>query len=446
MERDSIDLGTHKVSVLFRKYFLPTLLGMISMSLVATIDGIFIGQCVGSDGIAAINICVPLILIFSGLGLMSGLGCSVVASIHLSHGKEKAARLNVTQAMLFVTIATIIPTIIILPFSRETGFLLGSSEHLIPQVTDYIIWIMASMIFQIWISVGLFVIRLDGAPKTAMWCSVISALANMLLDGLFVYVLEMGVKGAGIASAISVFIGGTIAIFYMIFKAKRLKLLMPKFSKKSLRLSLRNIGYHCSIGSSSLLGECTMAMLMFMGNQIFMRYMGDNGVGAFGVACYYAPFIFMIGNAIAQSAQPIISYNFGKGNTARVVETRKIVLATAVAFGILVTLMFITCPKYLVGLFLPTNSTVAQIAINGFPYFSTGFIFFISNLAIIGYFQSVKRVVPATVFALLRGCLLLIPCFILLPMLIGNVGIWLAMPLSEVLTFVVICIYYVFKR
>lgn len=104
MKKDAIDLSSQNVFLLFGKYFIPTLLGMLSISAVTAIDGIFVGHGVGSDGIAAINLCIPLLMLFTDVGLMVGAGCSVVASIHLSRGRQKAARLNVTQAMVFVTL------------------------------------------------------------------------------------------------------------------------------------------------------------------------------------------------------------------------------------------------------------------------------------------------------------------------------------------------------
>lgn len=183
MKRDAIDLGTMNVFSLFSKYFIPTLLGMLGMSAVTAIDGIFIGHGVGSDGIAAVNICIPLLMLFTGVGLMVGAGCSVVASIHLSRGKNKAARLNVTQALLFATIVALIPTILMMAYPERTAILLGSSEHLLPLVKDYLLWFVPSWVFQIWITVSLFVIRLDGAPKLAMLCSLISAVINVCSTG-----------------------------------------------------------------------------------------------------------------------------------------------------------------------------------------------------------------------------------------------------------------------
>ena len=390
MKRDAIDLGTVKVFTLFKKYFIPTLFGMLSMSAVTAIDGIFVGHGIGSDGIAAINICIPLLMLFTGVGLMVGAGSSVVASIQLSRGKPKAARINVTQAILFVTVVALIPSALMMAYPSATARLLGASEHLAPMVREYLLWFIPSLMFQMWCSVCLFIIRLDGAPRLAMMCNVAAALISVLLGWLFIFPLGWGLMGAAFAATIGLFAGGLIGLVYLFRFARKLRFYPIKWSVKSMRLSFRNLGYQCRIGSSALLTEATLATLMFVGNQVFMKYLGGDGVGAFGIVCYYIPFVFMVGNAIAQSAQPIISYNFGLG----------------------------------------------------YPYFSTAFIFFILNLTVIGYYQSVERVKPATVLALLRGFVFLIPSFILLPQAIGTNGIWLALCLSEMLTTVVIVVMY----
>lgn len=446
MKRDAIDLSTLNVFTLFRKYFIPTLLGMLSMSAVTAIDGIFVGHGVGSDGIAAINICIPLLMLFTGVGLMIGAGCSVVASIQLSRGKNKSARLNVTQALSFVTIVSLIPSVLMMIYPENTARMLGSSEYLLPMVTDYLLWFVPSWVFQIWITVSLFIIRLDGSPKLAMLCSLVTAVINLILDWLFIFPFGWGVMGAAFATSISIVTGGLIAIAYLLFYARHLRLCPLKWSYRSLCLSIRNLSYQCRIGSSALLGEATLAVLMFVGNQVFMYYLGDNGVGAFGIACYYIPFVFMVGNAIAQSAQPIISYNFGLGHKDRIIATERIALLTSVVCGLIVTLAFTVYPNLLVGLFVNSESEAARIAIHGFPYFSIAFVFFIVNIAVIGYFQSVERIKPATFFALLRGAVFLVPSFIVLPKLLDVSGIWLALPLSEILTIAVVLFFFFNRR
>lgn len=438
MNRDTINFQKEPATTLFRKLLIPTLLGSIAMSAVSTIDGIFVGHGVGADGVAAVNIVVPIYQLIAGLGLMIGSGCSIVSTIHLSYQKQKVARINITQALVISTLFTVAIVVAVLLFPIKTARLLGTSETLQPLVLDYLKWIMPAFAFEIWMLIGLFIIRLDGSPRFAMWCNIVPALLNIILDWLFIFPLGMGVKGAAIATMASLVTGGLMAASYLLFFARSLRLIPLKISTKSLRLAWRNIGYQCKIGSSSLLGELTMAVFIYIGNWQFMRYLGDSGVGAFGIACYYTPFFFMIGNAIAQSAQPIISYNYGIGHWQHIRETRRLLLRTTLAFGGSLTLLFIFFPKGLVGLFVDTQSPAGEMASAGFPYLGTGIIFFITNIAAIGYFQSLERIKESTLFVLMRGFILLIPSFYLLPFVFGAAGMWLAMPVTEILTSMVI--------
>lgn len=434
MKRDAINFESEKTSVLFRKLLMPTLLGTISISAVTAIDGIFVGHGVGADGVGAINFIVPIYQIISGIGLMIGTGCSVVSSIHLSRQNTKAARLNITQAVLVTSVFTTLLCALMWFFPYRTARILGASDTLMPQVIDYLLWITPSYLFEVWILIGLFIIRLDGSPRYAMWCNIVPALVNMLFDWLFIFPLGMGVKGAAIATALCHVIGGSMALGYLLWKAKTLRLLRLKLSRKSLMLTARNIGYQCKIGSSTLFGELTLAVLILVGNLTFMKYLGDAGVSAFGVACYYTPFFFMVGNATAQSAQPIISYNYGIARWKEIREARKLLFMTSFAIGAMVSLLFMSIPDKLVALFVDIHGEAGQIAVKGFPYFATGILFFILNVAAIGYYQSVEQIRKATLFVSLRGCVLLIPSFIVLPKLLRVEGIWLAMPTAEFMT------------
>lgn len=434
----SLDFEKESVPVLFRRLFFPTVLGMLSMSAVTTIDGIFVGHGTGSDGIAAVNICIPLLMFFTGVGLMGGVGCSVVASVFLSRGKARLARANILQTLLFVSSVALLLWLFVALFPERVALFLGASPHLLSWVMDYLLWFTPSLLFEMWVAVALFAIRLDGAPQYAMWCSVVPAVLNVVLDWLFIFPFGWGVMGAAFATSISCFVGGVMVVYYMFFSARRLRLCLPRWGVRNLRFALRNLRTQCKIGSSAMLGEATMAVLFFVGNQVFMHYLGDDGVGAFGVSCYYLPFVFMIGNAIAQSAQPVISYNYGLDRRDRVRSAFHMSLLTTLVCGLLTTVTFVLFPELLVGLFLKSSATASRIAVAGFPYYGAGFLFFILNLCIIGYFQSVERVRPAAIFAVLRGCVFLIPCFLWLPKVMGVKGIWLAQPLAEILTLSVI--------
>jgi Na+-driven multidrug efflux pump len=246
--------------------------------------------------------------------------------------------------------------------------------------------------------------------------------------------MNMGVKGAGVATAICMVIGGIMALGYLVMPGHKLHTVMPKISAKCLRLSLRNIYYQCRIGLSSLLGELSLAIFIYVGNVVFAHYLGDDGVSAFGISCYYTPLFFSVGNSIAQSAQPIISYNYGAQRWDNVSQIRRLLLRTSFIVGLFVALLFVAVPELLVGMFVNLDTTAGAIAVEGFPYYATGIIFFILNIAIIGYYQSIERVWRATLIVILRGVVFVVPCFILLPSLLGIPGIWLAMPVAEALT------------
>ena len=434
IERDAINLGEERIPSLFRRYLLPTLFGMLSLCAVTTTDGIFVGRGVGSDALAAVNICIAPTMLVMGIALMLGIGSSVISSIRLASGDVKAAKLNITQALAVCTLIVAAFLLITLFRPELTGRILGSSPTLMPLVLDYMPFVFAACMFQAWCGIGLFVVRLDGSPKYAMWCNVIPGLLNVILDYIFIFPLNMGVRGAALATFLSCMTGGIMDLSYICFFARTLGLCPVGFNPAALRLMARNIARQCRIGVSALLGEATMGVLMLTGNIVFMYYIGDTGVGAFSITCYYCPFVFMIGNAIAQSAQPIISYNYGLGSRARVIATEKLAIYTAVACGLLVTLAFSLYPSAMVGLFLDSHAPAAQIAVAGFPFFSAAFVFFIFNLTAIGYFQSIEKALPSVVFALLRGLVFLVPAFVIMPEVLGLRGIWLALFVSEALT------------
>lgn len=436
-----MDLGKDNVTSLFFKLFVPTLFGLLSMAAVTAINGAFVGHGIGSDGLAAVNITVPLWMIFSGLGLMLGSGCSVVASTMLANHKTDKARLHVAVAFSFATVITIAVSVLVMCFPSSTARLFGASDHLLPLVRIYLIFAMPCFVFQMWSAIGLFIIRLDGAPKVAMWCNIITAVLTLTGDWLMIFVLDKGIGGVALSTCIAIVIGGLIAAIYILFYARQLKFSLKSIRHSSITTISQSIIYQCKIGSSSLLGELMLATLAFVGNYVFMRYLGDNGVGAFGIACYYTPFLFMISNAIIQSAQPIISYNHANKAFERVARTERMLFLIASVAGVFLTLLFLLLPDVLVHFFVGKDDAAAPIAINGFKYFASGILFFMFNVCIVGYFQSLEKMQYALVLMIMRSFAILIPAFLFLPRIVGISGIWLAMPVSEAITLVVSVIF-----
>lgn len=443
LDRDKLDFATGKIGPLFRALFFPTLIGMIFNSALTLIDGIFVGQGVGAEGIAAVNIVAPIFMVATGIGLMFGIGSSVVASIRLSEGNIKSVRIIMTQAFIIglLLIGVICIWCFICP--QQVVGLLGCSQLLETKAISYMLWLLPGLLFMSVQCIGMMLIRLDGSPKYAMSIQIVAAVVNIALDWYMIFQLGLGVMGAALATSIACASGGIMALVYFIWHPYKLRFYWLKWSLTSLLLTLRNCMYMGKIGFATFLTELAMGVMMLTGNYMFMSLLGENGVAAFAIACYLFPVVFSISNAVAQSAQPIISFNYGSHRQERVNHTLRISLLTAVICGALVTFCLWLGAKSVVSLFLSPDENAYLLATEGLPLFALCAIFFAINIAFIGYYQSIEKAMISTVYTLLRGVVFLVIWFILLPRWINVSGLWLAIPIAELSTCMVICMCYI---
>lgn len=444
--RDSIDFGKSDIPKLFRSIFIPTLLGMCFNVAFILTDGIFVGHGIGADGLAVINMVAPIMMTITALGMMFGIGSSVVAAIHLSKDNLKAARINVTQAFAACIVLAVAVGVILYTMPNQVLPLLGVSQDLLAMAKDYYLWFIPTCLFLMFQIVGEFVIRLDGSPKYAMCANIIPAVVNIVLDYTFIFPCHWGLMGAALATDIGTFVGALMTAYYMFFRADKLKPYRLKRSWTSLRLSIRNIGYMVNLGFSAFVGEFATSVMMLTGNLAFGRYLGDEGIAAYSVICYLFPLVYMIYNAVAQSAQPIISYNYGAGEMERAKKTFRHSISISLVFGAVMTLLFCLLPHTIISIFLAPGEACYDIAVHGLPLYSLGFLFVAYNVSAIGYFQSIEKAVTATTLMLLRGVAALIAAFILLPRWMGIDGLWLAVPAAEALTFLVECVIWVVRK
>lgn len=421
-----------RIPRLFRKMFFPTLLGMVFNALITVFDGIFIGQGVGPDGIAAVNIIAPLFMVIAGIGLMFGIGASVVAGIALAHDNSRRAGIVVTQG-IFGSLAIMLGVVATcFFFPSGVASLLGSSARLMPKALDYLLWMLPGFMCQLVCCIGLMVIRLDGSPKYAMLCNAIPSVVNIILDWVYIFPLGMGVKGAAIATSISLALGAVMVVVY-IFRFSYVIKFIVDFSGL-----LPSLWRQVRIGSSALVAEIAMSVMMLTGNYVFMEYFGEAGVAAYSIGCYLFPILFMISNAVAQSAQPIISVNFGARNVDRIREAFRLSVKVAVVCGVLSGIGIAAGAPYIVEAFIDPTCEAAAIARRGLPVMACCSLFFAVNVAFIGFYQSIEWALRAMAFTLLRGVVFLVPAFILLPKVFPAWGMWGAIPASELFTLIVI--------
>lgn len=446
MDQDKLDFGTGKISTLFRAMFFPTLIGMIFNSALNICDGMFVGHGVGSNALAAINIVAPLFLLCAGIGLMFGIGASVIGGIRLAEGNVRAARLIMTQAYLAGAIIFAIVIAVSLLFTRQVLYTLGCSPALEQLASDYLLWLLPGLVFFYLQCAGMMLIRLDGSPKYAMTVQIVTAVANIFLDWLMVFPLDMGIRGASIATSISCIIAGIMVLAYFLFFSDKLRFQRLGLSSESLKNFLHDTGYMARIGLATFIAELAIGVMMVTGNYTFLSYLGEDGVAAFSIGCYLFPLIFSASNAVAQAAQPIISYNYGAGKTRRVRQALKIAVMTACACGAVISIvMWIGAPA-LTAVFLSPAETAYTLAVKGLPILGLCALFFALNITFIGYYQSREQAGRAIIYMLLRGIIFMVPGFLLLPRLTGEPGLWLAIPLAELLTLAVITARYLLDR
>ena len=266
MNRDKLDFGNGRIDELFKALFFPTLVGMVFNSLLNICDGMFVGHGVGSNALAAINIVAPLFLVCTGVGLMFGIGASVIGSIRLAENNVKAARIIMTQAYIAGALIFGVVILVSLLFTRPVLYMLGCSPLLEDLASDYLLWLLPGLMFFYLQCVGMMLIRLDGSPKYAMSVQIVAAVINIVLDWVMVFPMGMGIKGASIATSLSCIIGGLMVLVYFLRFSDKLKFYRLKLSWKSLRLSLRNTVYMMKIGLATFIAELSLGVMIVTGN------------------------------------------------------------------------------------------------------------------------------------------------------------------------------------
>lgn len=433
MQRDSLDFKNMKVGKLFTKQLFPTIMGMAATALFTVVDGMFVGNGIGSDALAAVNFSAPLFMIIAGTGLMFGMGGGILASINLSRGKNKVANINLTQSITALIVISLIITALFMIFPHTVARLLGSDGYLMDMVVEYLFWFSIGIVFSALVVALPFFVRLTN-PKVSMWAMLIATMINIVLDYLFIFVYEWGLFGAAIATVLGEMVGAAIMLVYLLRKSVAVRIVRLKMSAKSILLTFRNIGYMMKLGTSVFLSEITISVMIIAGNFSFMRYLGADGVAAYSIICYLFPIIFMIFNATVQSAQPIISYNYGCGQIERSNSAFKMAMGFAVGFALFIMALFAYFAQGIVSLFIPDATNSAwQYAVDGLPLFAVDYLFFGINLITIGYYTSIERLKRALSLTVLRGVMPVV-FFFALPLQFGVPGIWLAVAAGDVVT------------
>lgn len=428
----SKQLGELKVSKLLIKFSIPAIVGMLVNALYNLVDRIYIGNGVGSDGIAGITICFPVMLVMMAFSMLIGIGANSLVSIRLGQKRKQEAEDILGNALSLLIIVSFCITIIGLLTLEPLLKLLGASKEILPYARDYLQIVLFGGVFQ---SIGMGMnnfIRSEGNPKIAMYTMLIGALVNTILDPIFIFVLHWGMRGAAVATISAQAVSAVWVLKYF-FGGKSLL----KIHRHSLKLKSSVVSGILALGVAPFAMQIAASLQTFIMNKSLATYGGDIAISGMGVVNSIVTIIIMPIFGINQGVQPIIGYNYGAKNYDRVKEAYKlaVIFATVIVlFGWIITRLF---PTQLVSMFNSKDSELISfgtMAIDKVLMFLPiiGFQIVSSN-----YFQAIGKPKYSAFLGLSRQVLILIPALLLLPIFFGLQGVLYAGPLSDVISAVV---------
>lgn len=429
-----VAMETRPLRPLFLSYLFPAMVGMLLMSVNILVDGIFVSNGIGQTALAAINIAVPIFSILLSISLWIGVGGATLYSIELGRNDVQKAQRIFTLS--FVTMVIVVSAIIggLLLNMEAIAYLFGANEDTLPYVKDYLFIVLVFGGVYTFENLLSIFIRNDGNPNLAMAGLITTSVLNIVLNYIFIFMLDYGVTGVALATVISTLIGTIVLCSHFYLKKSQLKFRAKFFNKQD---TIKILG----IGLPSFIVEGSFAVMVVLYNITFLRYLGTEGVTAYAMINYIHTVLLMLFIGVGMALQPLVSYHYGAKLMERVMGLLKIGLITALIMGGVTTILSIVFPSAIMSVFGETTEVVGQLAESGFAYFATGYIFLAINMVLAEFFQSIERIRLATMIILSRSIILFIPLLFILPLLFGATVIWWIFPITEGITAVVIVLY-----
>ena len=414
----------------FLGYTIPSALAMFISSLYTIIDGIFVGQGVGDNALAAVSIVMPLTIILFGIATMFAVGGGALVSKNFGAKKDIEGINLFRQVFKFLLIISTVISLVLAIFSSPIVSILGATESIKPLASEYLRYYALFCIPNlIGIALNSFV-RNDNRPKLAMISTISGAITNIVLDYIFIFPLGMGLKGAAIATGLGQLVTVSIVIPHFIRKKGKLTFGNVKLDKSIIK-------EFTNIGVPSFFAEAAFSIIVFIQNIAIVNILGETGLSAYSIINYITTNIYMVLLGLTFGAQPLISYNFGAKNAKNMLEIYKISNVASIIINIIFTTVCFIFGRVLIGIFT-ADSNILEIAYNGLNITNLGFFIVGLNLTTTVYYQAVEVPKYSNLMCILRSVVFLpISVFILIK-LMGVNGVWLSLLVSEVLSLIAV--------
>ena len=414
------------LSQLILEFSLPATIGMIVNYSYNIINRIFVGNKIGADALSGVAVLFPIFIIIYGISFMFGMGGQTNVSIKLGEKKYEEAEKILGNTLSLIIIASIIISLAILIFLEPLLDLTGSFGSMRPYSRDFMIIATFGIIFQA-ISFGLNnIIRAQGFPNIAMWTQIIGAIVNILLDYIFIMILDWGVKGAAIATNISTFISMSWVLYFYYSKKSILR-----FRVKNIILNKKIVGMILAIGAPTLVTQISGSVVTLLLNRILLNYGGSNAIATMSIINGIEAFLFVPIIGLTIGLRSIIGFNYGALEFKRVRDTVKIGTSVAVGIGLLSVAIIQIFAYNFVHIFVPNNADVIGMGVPALRLFSMFVGFIGCEIITSTFFQSIGKPTISLILSLNRQLVLLLPLAFILPTFIGLKGIWLSGAISD---------------
>lgn len=423
-----MDFLTGNIKPMYFKYLTAAFGSALISSIYGVVDMAMVGQYQGPDGTAALAVVSPIWNIIYSLGLLMGIGGSVLFSTLRGESEQNRQKSNAyfTAALLGVVVLAAVTWLVVIFFDRELLLLFGAEETLLPLARQYIFpvkFVVPSFLFTQLMAAFL---RNDGNPGLATKSVLFGGIFNVFGDYFFVFILDMGIMGAGLATAM----GSVFSLLMMLthFRSKKNTL---RLEKPAQLLSMWKA--ICITGFSTFFIDVAMGILTMLFNRQILKYLGTDALSVYGIIINISTFVQCCAYSIGQASQPMISTNFGAGKGDRIRQILNYALGTAVVFGLIWTALAEFAPNLFVRIFMTPTEDILAIAPNIIRSYGLSFLLLPLNIFSTYYFQALMKPSTSFLVSVSRGALISGILIYLLPAVAGADAIWFSMPLTELI-------------
>ena len=443
-KRKQITLADHFTIGRLLRFVLPSIVMMVFISIYGVVDGLFVSNVVGKTAFASINLIMPFLMVFGGIGFMIGTGGSAVVARTLGEGDRERAN-RIFSMLIYVTVVVgIIFSAIGIAFLEPIARLLGADDAMIPYCLSYGRWFLIALTaFMLQNVFQSFLVTAE-KPKMGLAVTVAAGCTNMVLDYLFVAVFRWGVAGAAVATGLSQCVGGVIPLVYFLLPQGKINTSCLKLTRAGIDW---NVLFHTvTNGSSELMSSISSSVVNMLYNKQLLHFEGENGVAAYG-AIMYINFIFIaifIGYAIGSA--PIIGYNYGSGNTDELKNMfRKSILFNLIT-GVFLAGLAIAMSGLLTGIFVGYDAELEALTRHGFCVYALAFTVCGINIFGSSMFTALSNGLVSALISFLRTLLFQVTVVLVLPIFFDVEGVWASVLVAEVFALCVTTFFFVRMR